>query len=351
MLFVVLFFPFSVAASPNANLTVTIEAAAACADGVDNDSDGLTDFPGDLGCTSGLDNDETDPATGSGGSGGNISTRLFLSGDAYPNKEVYFTENSLTILSDTSNRSAAFSEILSDLERREYTLFVYSEDYQGIRSPLFPISFEIIARHDTIVDNIFIAPSISLDESDVMAGQTVTVWGQSVPFSTIDLKESFDGSSFLSTIANKDGIYSFLIDTTNLEGGYSFYTTAEHETTTSADSYTIVFRVTQEQIQTEEQEEVVVTEPPQTPCLVNGVPCTTPAEVTPPITPETPISPIIISEIKEIIETIETSVPQIVGESAAISVGFCPFWLLLLILLFILIITRYRGKKNKEPKK
>lgn len=36
-------------------------APAACADGVDNDSDGLVDFPGDPGCSSAADTDEVDP--------------------------------------------------------------------------------------------------------------------------------------------------------------------------------------------------------------------------------------------------------------------------------------------------
>jgi hypothetical protein len=35
---------------------------AACADGIDNDSDGLIDYPADPGCTAASDNDETDPA-------------------------------------------------------------------------------------------------------------------------------------------------------------------------------------------------------------------------------------------------------------------------------------------------
>jgi acid phosphatase type 7 len=37
---------------------------AACADGSDNDGDGKTDYPDDLGCLSPTDNDETDPAGG-----------------------------------------------------------------------------------------------------------------------------------------------------------------------------------------------------------------------------------------------------------------------------------------------
>src|SRR5689334_4417329 len=36
-------------------------AVAACADGQDNDGDGLTDFPADPGCTSASDSNETDP--------------------------------------------------------------------------------------------------------------------------------------------------------------------------------------------------------------------------------------------------------------------------------------------------
>jgi|GEM_PF-655477 len=35
-----------------------------CSDGLDNDGDGITDFPGDPGCTDAQDDDETDPAAG-----------------------------------------------------------------------------------------------------------------------------------------------------------------------------------------------------------------------------------------------------------------------------------------------
>ena len=42
--------------------TVTVEVAGApqCSDGIDNDQDGLTDFPADPGCDNAADNDETD---------------------------------------------------------------------------------------------------------------------------------------------------------------------------------------------------------------------------------------------------------------------------------------------------
>lgn len=43
-------------------LTPACVPPAQCADGIDNDADGLTDFPADPGCTSATDNDETDSA-------------------------------------------------------------------------------------------------------------------------------------------------------------------------------------------------------------------------------------------------------------------------------------------------
>ncbi len=41
--------------------TTSVGPPPACSDGVDNDSDGFTDFPNDPGCTSAADTDETDP--------------------------------------------------------------------------------------------------------------------------------------------------------------------------------------------------------------------------------------------------------------------------------------------------
>lgn len=44
--------------------------SSACGDGVDNDSDGSTDYPADSGCSSATDNDETNVSSGGSGGGG-----------------------------------------------------------------------------------------------------------------------------------------------------------------------------------------------------------------------------------------------------------------------------------------
>jgi len=51
-------------------ITTPPPAPIACNDGTDNDGDGYTDFPNDLGCTSATDTNETDEYTGGGGGGG-----------------------------------------------------------------------------------------------------------------------------------------------------------------------------------------------------------------------------------------------------------------------------------------
>ena len=51
-----------------------ITSTSACNDGVDNDSDGLTDYPNDPGCSSASDNDETNAISSGGGGGGAVAT-------------------------------------------------------------------------------------------------------------------------------------------------------------------------------------------------------------------------------------------------------------------------------------
>lgn len=48
----------------------TLAHRFACSDGIDNDGDGLVDFPSDSGCSSSVDNDETNSSSGGGGGGG-----------------------------------------------------------------------------------------------------------------------------------------------------------------------------------------------------------------------------------------------------------------------------------------
>ena len=59
-IFVVALAPAQFLSADNADISVTV-AAIQCNDGLDNDSDGHTDYPDDPGCDSALDTDETDP--------------------------------------------------------------------------------------------------------------------------------------------------------------------------------------------------------------------------------------------------------------------------------------------------
>ncbi|MBU1036912.1 hypothetical protein KKF32_02665, partial [Patescibacteria group bacterium] len=54
--------PFFIQAAGESNLGLQIEPLYQCADGLDNDGDGLIDYPNDPGCSSASDNDETDPS-------------------------------------------------------------------------------------------------------------------------------------------------------------------------------------------------------------------------------------------------------------------------------------------------
>jgi len=68
--------PTSTPTDPPATPTPTVPPSSACSDGVDNDSDGLIDFPDDPGCESENDNDEFNEA-----GGGDIEADVFINDD------------------------------------------------------------------------------------------------------------------------------------------------------------------------------------------------------------------------------------------------------------------------------
>lgn len=136
----------------NFNLSYTAEVVTyQCSDGIDNDGDGLIDYPADTGCTSSTDDTEnsetsTTPSTGGGGGGGGSSTP---STDLSAGKivcDVYVTPKSIS-LDD--------SELLQDLRIRNDETFGFDPEF----------SFQYVSGDSDLVDKLRITNSISLVDS------------------------------------------------------------------------------------------------------------------------------------------------------------------------------------------
>src|SRR6185503_6972724 len=70
----------------------------------------------------------------------------------------------------------------------------------------------------TNVSGIFIAPTISADKTEVKKGDTIVLFGQSVPDSQITISVSSD-EFFVKSKADSAGAYLYNLDTSDLDSG------------------------------------------------------------------------------------------------------------------------------------
>lgn len=163
------------------------------------------------------------PAGGGGGGGGGGTiipqTIVNFSGRAYPKSSVTFLKDAQIAVTTIAGTDAQFSASLTNLTGGNYIFAVYAEDKDGNRSSLLTFPVAVTTGATTNVSGIFLAPTLSADKSEVKKGDTVTLFGQSVPKSDIIISVNSAEEFFGRTITDKDGIYLYNFDTTVLEYG------------------------------------------------------------------------------------------------------------------------------------
>lgn len=162
------------------------------------------------------------PSSGGGSGGGSgISNKatVVLVGKAYPASTVTIIKDGQIVAKTVASPMANFQVAVTGLSAGSYVFMVYGEDTKGLRSPL--LSFPVMISRGTLtkIEDIFIAPTISLDKSEVRKGDIITIFGQSVPMSEITLEVNSPQQFFTKTIVDKGGAYLHNFDTSVLDTG------------------------------------------------------------------------------------------------------------------------------------
>lgn len=163
-----------------------------------------------------------DPNPGGGGGGGgspSAPTGVTFSGRAYPLSRVSILKDGQLAVTTIAGPDARFSVALTTLAAGSYTFSVYGEDKDGRRSSTFTFPVYVTNGATTNVSGIFIAPTISVDKSQVKRGDNLAIFGQSTPSSAITIEVNSETQIFLRTNTDANGVYLYQFDTAPLEIG------------------------------------------------------------------------------------------------------------------------------------
>lgn len=159
---------------------------------------------------------------GGGGGGGGIiapATGAVFSGRAYPKSTVTLLKDAQVSATTVAGTDANFQISLSGLSGGNYIFSVYSEDSKGVRSSLLTFPVSITSGATTNVSGIFIAPTISVDKSEVKRGDNIAIFGQSAPASEIVITVNSEEEFFVKEKTDASGVYLHNFDTSVLEMG------------------------------------------------------------------------------------------------------------------------------------
>ena len=186
---------------------------------------------------------------GGGGGGGGYTppseTKVIFTGRAYPKSTVTLLKDAQIVATTIAGSDANFQISLSGVSAGNYIFSLYSEDNKGNRSSLLTFPLTVTFGVTTNVTNIFIAPTIDIDKSEVRRGEDIAIFGQSAPQADIIILVSSDEEFFAKTISDKNGIYLYNFDTAVLDYG-SHYTKSKASIANqiiSSFSYVINFKV------------------------------------------------------------------------------------------------------------
>jgi len=149
---------------------------------------------------------------------------VVFEGVAYYKSEVTILKDGQVAVTTLSNEKGGFSAILTKLPKGVYTFGIKAKDSKGRESIVYSITITLRPQTRNTISGIFIPPTIELSTNIVSPGDTLRIFGEAVPKSTVEV---WIYQSRLVTVSEKDvkkstttadsyGRWEIKFDTSNL---------------------------------------------------------------------------------------------------------------------------------------
>jgi hypothetical protein len=147
------------------------------------------------------------------------SDTVIFKGVSYPGSIVTLLKNGVVITEVPASPNGIFEVRLRYLNPGTYTFGIRAEDSNKLISKLETFTIFITSGVTTLVDGIFIAPTITTDKSEVNWGEEITIRGMSAPNATVSILVNSETKLLKKTTSSTDGSWSYGLDSSELEIG------------------------------------------------------------------------------------------------------------------------------------
>lgn len=165
-------------------------------------------------------------------------------GMAYPGSTISLLKNGIVMAEIPANPNGTFEIHIRNLYPGTYSFGIRAQDGAGLTSKLLVFTVFVSSSVATIVEGIFVPPTITSDKIEVKKGNQITFQGASVPDTEVRVSLTFDGELIKKVKAGADGSWIYILDSSDLSlGDYLAKARALTANDISPYSDTITFRV------------------------------------------------------------------------------------------------------------
>lgn len=140
-------------------------------------------------------------------------------GAAYPKSTIAILKNGIVLGEIPANPDGTFEIHIRNLNPGTYSFGIRAQDNAGLTSKLLTFSIYVSTSVATIVEGIFIPPTITSDKVEVKKGDPITFSGKSVPDAEIRLSLSLTTEIIKKAKAGADGSWVYIVDSSELDLG------------------------------------------------------------------------------------------------------------------------------------
>lgn len=168
------------------------------------------------------------PSSGGGGGGGgggvplnnaNGSDTAVFKGLAYPGSIVTLLKNGVVAAEVPASPNGTFEIQVRNLPSGTYTFGIRAEDADRLRSTLDVYTIYVSSGITTVVDGIFIPPTITTDKIEVKRGDPIILLGKAAPKASVTLTIHSETELIKKTTSDVSGAWLYKLDSSELEIG------------------------------------------------------------------------------------------------------------------------------------